>query len=273
MTAVTVPRTRAVRPTSSSRSGPRRALRHALTVSHRHLIQLTRSPELLVSIAVEPIIFLVLFNYVFGGAIAAPGEGYIDFLVPGIIVQLVAFATVQTGLGLNQDVSKGIVDRFRSLPMARSAVLSGRILADAARFAFDFLLLAGVGALMGFRIATGPVPALGAFLLTIAFGVALAWVAAWIGLAVRSPEAVQSAGFLWLFPLTFASSVYVPAQTMPGWLQAFVKANPVTVTVDALRALLLGGPTTALVLQSLAWTAAILAVFSTLAVRQYRRIT
>ncbi len=222
--------------------------------------------------AIEPILFLVLFNSVFGGAIATPGVAYIDFLIPGLVVQLVAFATVQTGIGLNQDVSKGIVDRFRSLPMARSAVLTGRILADAARFVFTTLLLAGLGTLFGFRIATGPVAALGALLLAIAFGVALAWVAAWIGLAVRNPETVQAAGFLWLFPLTFASSVYVPIQTMPGWMQAFAKANPVTVAVDALRALLIDGPATTPVLRALAWTVCILTVFATLAIRQYRRI-
>jgi oleandomycin transport system permease protein len=272
MTTATIPRTRAAGPLPHPRPGPRRVLSHALTVTRRNLIQLTRSPELLIITAVEPIIFLLLFHYVLGGAIATPGATYIDFLIPGIVIQFVAFATVQTGVGLNQDVSKGIIDRFRSLPMARSAVLMGRILADTARFAFNILLLASVGALIGFRIATGPLPALGAFLLAIAFGVALAWVAAWIGLAVRNPEAVQAAGFLWLFPLTFASSVFVPIQTMPGWLQAIVKVNPVTVTVDALRALLLGGPVTTPVLQALAWTVGILTVFATLAVRQYRRI-
>jgi ABC transporter DrrB family efflux protein len=272
MTAVTIRRTGAARPIPNPRPGLRRALSHALIVTRRNLIQLTRSPELLVITAVEPILFLVLFNYVFGGAITTSGGDYIDFLIPGVVVQFVAFATVQTGIGLNQDVSNGIIDRFRSLSMARSAVLTGRILADTARFAFNVLLLTGVGALIGFRITTGPLPALGALLLAIAFGVALAWVAAWIGLAIRNAEAVQAAGFLWLFPLTFASSVFVPLQTMPGWLQAFARANPVTVTVDALRALLLGGSTTTPVLQALAWTACILTVFAALAIRQYHRI-
>lgn len=249
----------------------RRAVRHALVIARRHLLHVARTPELALWASVQPIMFLLLFNFMFGGAIST-GGGYINFVVPGIVVQFVAFTAFGTGIGLNTDRSNGIVDRFRSLPIARSAVLSGRIISDAVRCALNVLLLVAVGALLGFRISTGVVPVVGAFLLATAFGVAMAWVGAWIGLSVRSPEAVQSVGFIWVFPLTFASSAFVPTQTLPGWLQAFVKVNPVTLVADALRALTLGGPTTAPVLGSLAWIAAILLTFSALAVRQYRRI-
>jgi ABC transporter DrrB family efflux protein len=184
----------------------------------------------------------------------------------------VAFASFGTGIGLNEDLSKGMIDRFRSLPIARSAYLTGRILADTVRIMGNVLLLAGVGALLGLRFQAGPVPALGAFLLATAFGVAMAWVAALIGLAARNPETVNSVGFIWMLPLTFASSAFVPVASMPGWLQAFAEVNPITVNVDALRALVLGGPTATPVLQALAWIAGITVVFWVLAVRQYRRI-
>lgn len=249
----------------------RRAVRHALTLMRRNLLQLVRAPGLIVVTAVQPIIFVLLFTYVFGGAII-PGGGYIDFLIPGIVVMFVAVAAVGTGTGLNADVAQGSNDRFRSLPIARSAVLTGRILAETVRIVFHIVVITGVGALIGFRISAGLISALGAFVLAIAFGVALAWVGAWIGLVVRNPETVQAAGFMWLFPLTFASSVFVPTATMPGWLRVVADYNPISVTVNALRALLLGGPAAAVVAQSLAWIVGIVVVFSTLAVRQYRRI-
>jgi ABC-2 type transport system permease protein len=165
-----------------------------------------------------------------------------------------------------------MVDRFRSLPIARSAYLTGRILADTVRIMGNVLLLAGVGVLLGMRFPAGLVPAIGAFLLATAFGVAMAWVAALIGLAARNPETVNSVGFIWLFPLTFVSSAFVPVASMPGWLQAFADNNPITITVDAARVLVLGGPTATLVLQALAWIVGITAVFWVLAVRRYRRI-
>ncbi|MGH8895758.1 MAG: ABC transporter permease [Egibacteraceae bacterium] len=260
-----------VLPGPRPRSGGRRAVTHALVIARRHLLHLVRTPELALWSSVQPIMFLLLFNFMFGGAISR-GGGYINFVVPGIVVQFVTFTAFGTAMGLNTDRSNGIVDRLRSLPIARSAVLSGRILSDAASCAFNILLLVAVGALLGFRFSTGVVPVVGAFLLATAFGVAMAWIGACIGLTVRNPEAVQSVGLIWVFPLTMASSAFVPTQTLPGWLQAFVKVNPVTNVADALRALTLGGPTTAPVLASLAWIAAILAAFSALAVRQYRRI-
>lgn len=270
MTATTIQQARTGTGSGSARPG--RVLSHSLTIARRNLLQVLRTPELLVFSAVQPIMFVLLFHYVFGGAIQTPGVEYIDFLIPGIVVWTVAFASFGTGIGLNEDLSKGMLDRFRSLPIARSAYLTGRILADTVRIMGNVLLLAGVGVLLGLRFAAGPVPALGAFLLATAFGVAMAWIAALIGLAARNPETVNSVGFLWLFPLTFVSSAFVPVASMPGWLQAFADNNPITITVDAARALVLGGPTATPVLQSLAWIGAITVVFWGLAVRRYRRI-
>jgi ABC transporter DrrB family efflux protein len=272
MTSTTVQQARTGTAAASARSGRGRVLSHSLTIARRNLIQVVRTPELLVFSAVQPIIFVLLFNYVFGGAIQTPGVEYIDFLIPGIVVMTVAFASFGTGIGLNEDLAKGMVDRFRSLPIARSAYLTGRILADTARIMGNVLLLAGVGVLLGLRFHAGPVPALGAFLLATAFGVAMAWVAALIGLAARNPETVNSVGFIWMLPLVFASSAFVPVASMPGWLQAFAEVNPITVNVDALRALVLGGPTATPVVQSLAWIGGITVVFWVLAVRRYRRI-
>jgi ABC transporter DrrB family efflux protein len=270
MTATTVEQAGAG--TRSGRARPGRMLNHSLTIAWRNLVQVVRSPELLVFSAVQPIMFVLLFNYVFGGAIQTPGVEYIDFLIPGIVVMTVAFASFGTGIGLNVDLANGMVDRFRSLPIARSAYLTGRILADTLRIMGNVLLLAGVGMLLGLRFPAGPGPALGAFVLATAFGVAMAWVAALIGLAARNPETVNSVGFIWLLPLTFASSAFVPVASMPGWLQAFAEVNPITVNVDALRALVLGGPTATPVLQASAWIIGITAVFWVLAVRRYRRI-
>jgi ABC transporter DrrB family efflux protein len=270
MTAATVQQARNGAGAGSARPG--HVPRHSFTIARRDLIQVLRTPELLVFSAVQPIMFVLLFNYVFGGAIQTPGVEYIDFLIPGIVVMTVAFASFGTGIGLNVDLANGMVDRFRSLPIARSAYLTGRILADTVRIMGNVLLLAGVGVLLGLRFAAGPVPALGGFLLATAFGVAMAWVAALIGLAARNPETVNSVGFIWLLPLTFASSAFVPVATMPGWLRAFAEVNPITVNVDALRALVLGGPTATPVLQSLAWIGGITLVFWVLAVRRYRRI-
>jgi ABC transporter DrrB family efflux protein len=272
MTAIIDERARIGARAGSARPGRGRVLGHSLTIAGRNLIQVVRTPELLVFSAVQPIMLVLLFNYVFGGAIQTPGVEYIDFLIPGIVVMTVAFASFGTGIGLNEDLSKGLVDRFRSLPIARSAYLTGRILADTVRIMGNVVLLAGVGVLLGLRFQAGPVPALGGFLLATAFGVAMAWVAALIGLAARNPETVNSVGFIWLLPLVFASSAFVPVVSMPGWLQAFAEVNPITVNVDALRVLVLGGPTATPVLQALAWIVGITAVFWVLAVRRYRRI-
>jgi ABC transporter DrrB family efflux protein len=243
----------------------------ALAMTWRNLLRYVRVPQLLVFSTVQPVMFVLLFTYVFGGAIQLPGEDYVNFLIPGVLVQAVVFGSTQTGIGLADDLSRGMVDRFRSLPMARSAVLAGRTLSDAVRNAFVVVLMTGVGFLVGFRPSGAPLALLGALLLAVLFGFAFSWISATIGLLVRNVEAAQAGGFIWVFPIVFASSVFVPVETMPGWLQAFAEVNPITVTADALRALSLGTPAGRSVLLTLAWAAAILAVFVPLAVARYRR--
>ena len=244
----------------------------AAAVARRNLYRYVRVPTLLLFSTIQPIMFVLLFTYVFGGAIQVAGvDNYIDFLMAGILVQTVIFGSTQTGVGLAEDMSRGMVDRFRSLPMARSAVLAGRTLSDTVRNLFVVCLMLVVGTLVGFRFHAGFVPAVGAVGLALAFGLAFSWISALIGLSVRDVESAQAAGFVWVFPLVFASSAFVPVATMPGWLQAFADINPVTITVNALRALTLGGPTVRPVLEALAWIAGILLVFVPLAVNRYRR--
>lgn len=249
------------------------ALSDSLAIAGRNLRMYTRVPQLLVFSTIQPVMFVLLFTYVFGGAISTPGIPYIQYLLPGVFVQTVVFGSTQTGMGLADDLSRGIIDRFRSLPMARSAVLAGRTLSDTVRNLFVVGLMTTVGTLIGFQFQAGLGPALGALGLAVLLGFAFSWISAFIGLVVRQTEAVQVAGFVWLFPLVFASSAFVPVQTMPGWLQAFAKVSPITVSVDAVRALALGGPTVAPLLQTLSWILALLAVFVPLAVHRYRRAT
>jgi ABC-2 type transport system permease protein/oleandomycin transport system permease protein len=258
------------------RAAPRRPLRWTFTdaaaVTRRNLYRYIRVPTLLLFSTIQPVMFVLLFTYVFGGAIEVPGvDTYVDYLMAGILAQTVIFGSTQTGVGLAEDMTKGMVDRFRSLPMARSAVLAGRTLSDTARNLFVVCLMLVVGFLVGFRIHTGVIPAIGAVALALAFGLAFSWISAFIGLSVRDVESAQAAGFVWVFPLVFASSAFVPVDTMPGWLQTFADINPVTVTVNALRALTLGGPTARPVLEALAWIVGILLVFVPLAVNRYRR--
>jgi ABC-2 type transport system permease protein/oleandomycin transport system permease protein len=253
------------------RVGLRGVAVHALVLAWRNLAQIPRNPQLLVFIAIQPVMFTLLFAYVFGGAISTPGVDYIDFLVPGILVQTVAFGTTATAVGLSEDLHKGLVDRFRAMPIARSAVLAGRVLSDAVRLLVTVAIIVGVGALIGFDFQAGVGRAVAFVAVAVAFGVALSWVAALIGLAVSNPEVAQSAGFIWLFPLTFASSAFVPTGSMPGWLQAFADVNPITLTVDGLRALALGGDLDP-VWWSLLWVAGITAVAAPAAVARYRRI-
>jgi ABC transporter DrrB family efflux protein len=247
----------------------------ALAMTRRNLTRYVRIPTLLVFSTVQPIMFVLLFVYVFGGAVKGalpPGVKYVNFLMPGIFVQTVVFGSTQTGVGLAEDLSTGMIDRFRSLPMARSAVLAGRTLGDSVRNAFVVVLMTVVGVLVGFRFHAGFVPAVAALLLVVAFGFAFSWISATIGLAVHDVESAQTAGFIWVFPLTFASTVFVPLASMPGWLQAFARANPITNTANALRALSTGGPTTRPVLYAVAWIVGLLAVFMPLATRNYRRV-
>jgi ABC transporter DrrB family efflux protein len=244
----------------------------AAAVTRRNLYRYVRVPTLLLFSTIQPVMFVLLFTFVFGGAIQVPGvDNYIDYLMAGILAQTVIFGSTQTGVALAEDMSRGMVDRFRSLPMARSAVLAGRTLSDTVRNLFVVCLMLVVGALVGFRFHAGFLAAVGAVGLALAFGLAFSWISALIGLSVRDVESAQAAGFVWVFPLVFASSAFVPVESMPGWLQAFADVNPVTITVNALRALTLGGPTARPVLEALAWIVGILAVFVPLAVNRYRR--
>ena len=262
-------------PTAPSGSPLRWIVSDALTVTKRNLITYTRLPQLLVFSTIQPVMFVLLFAFVFGGAIQTQGD-YVQFLIPGIMVQTVAFGSTATGVGLADDLGKGLIDRFRSLPMARSAVLAGRTLSDSVRNLFVILLMLGVGYAIGFRIQTNIASAALAIVIALFFGFAFCWISATIGMSVGNVETAQVSSFIWMFPLVFASSVFVPVETMPGWLQVFAEHQPITLTVHALRSLLIGdaavpGSTTGHVLGSLAWSGAILAVFMTLAVRRYRR--
>lgn len=251
----------------------------AMMLAKRSVLRTLRAPELIVFVAIQPVMFVLLFRYVFGGAIHVPGGQYVNFLMPGIFVQTVAFGGVITGIGLAEDMQRGLIDRFRSLPMSSSAVVTGRTVADIARNLFTVAIMLIVGFIVGFRPGGTIFEFLLAILVLMGISFAFSWISAFIGLFVRSVEAAQSGGFIWLFPLTFASSAFVPVSTMPSWLQVFAKHNPVTVLSDSMRGLFHVNPalTTADVrwalIQSVAWIIAILVVFVPLSVMQYRRST
>ena len=249
------------------------AVRDTFEITRRNLIGYRRVPQLLVFSTIQPVIFVLMFRYVFGGAINVPGRiPYIDFLMPGIFVQTVVFGAIATAIGLATDLKSGLMERFHALPMARSAVLTGRTMADMARNVFVVILMMVVGFLVGWRVHTNVLGFVAAALLVILFGYSMSWIFATVGLAVGDPEAAQAAAFPVLAPLVFASSAFVPVSTMPGWLQAFAKHQPVTAVVDAVRALTLGGPATDDVLVALAWIVGIIAVAAPLAVARYRRV-
>ena len=230
-----------------------------------------RTPQLLVFATIQPVMFVLLFRYVFGGAIHVQGSTYVDYLIPGIIVQTVVFGATSTAVGLSQDMSNGIIDRFRSLPMARSAVVAGRTIADLVRNVFVVGLMIVVGTLVGFRFHNGALPAIAAVGVALLLGYCLSWVFALIGLSVTDPETAQLAGFIPIFPLVFASSVFTQISGMPGWLQAFAKYQPITRAANTVRALTEGGPVAVNLVWTLTWSLAILAVFAPLTVRRYRR--
>jgi ABC transporter DrrB family efflux protein len=219
----------------------------------------------------QPIMFVLLFRYVFAGAIRPTGMPYVDYLLPGIFVMVALFGGSGTAVGLAEDVNQGVIDRFRSLPMARSAVLAGRTLADLCRNVFVVALMVAVGSMVGFRFHGSIAGDIGGLLLVLLSGYVFSWVFAMIGMTVKDAETAQIAGFLPLFPLLFASSAFVPVASMPGWLQAFAIHQPITVTIDAVRALVSGGAVGSWLWESLAWSAGILAAFVYLAVRQYTR--
>ncbi|MGH3277494.1 MAG: ABC transporter permease [Streptosporangiaceae bacterium] len=253
------------------------AVTDTLTITRRNLLVWMRVPAYLVFTVIQPVLFVIMFRYVFGGAIhvSVPGGGgYVDFLMPGIIGQTAAFATFGTAISLAQELQKGVIDRLKSMPMARSAVLTGRLVADAARMLITILIVVGVGYAVGFRFHNGIGPAVGMVALATVFGLSICCIAAFTGLAIGDEESIQAFGLIWLFPAVFLSSAFVPIQTMPGVLQGFANNQPVTYTIDAMRALALGNlPVAADLWKSLAWLAGIFIVFIPLAVRAYKRAT
>jgi ABC transporter DrrB family efflux protein len=253
----------------------RSALADARVVTGRNLRHFIRQPQLLIFSTIQPIMFVLLFAYVFGGAVKGSlprGVDYIDFLLPGIFVQSVAFRATQTAVGLAEDLERGVIDRFRSMPMARSAVLIGRTVADLVRNVLIIGLMTAVGYLIGFRFQVGLGNALACVAVVSAFGLALSWIFAFVALTVRGAEASQSAGFVVIFPLVFASSVFVPVASMPAWLQAFAKVSPVTLTANAARTYALDGGVPASLAGASAWIVGLLAIFIPLCVWRYRRM-
>ncbi|MGK5532512.1 ABC transporter permease [Streptomyces sp. URMC 129] len=277
MSAISDPSTSPVPPGPAGREpaarvGLLQGVRQSLTLAWRTVVQVRHNPYELSDFSIQPIMFVLLFTYVFGGAIAGSVTEYLTFMLPGMIVMNMLFVTLYVGQGLNTDVTKGVFDRLRSLPIARWAPLAGRIAADQVKQAWSIVLVLTVGLILGFRLGDPGLPGLlGAVLLLLAFALAFSWVSVLVGLVAKDAERVQIFGFTVLFPLTFVSNVFVPADTMPGWLQAFVDVNPVSVLAEACRGLMLGGEVAAPAAQSLAWAAAIAAVFAPLSVWVFKR--
>ena len=251
------------------------ALRHAAAdtavLAQRNLLRIPRAPDLLISFTVQPIIFVLLFVFVFGGAINTPGYEYKDFLMPGIIAQTMAFGGFVTALGLADDLKKGLIDRFRSLPIARSAVLVGRTLADVATNFVSLIVMVVVGLIIGFSFSASAPEILAGVGLLLLFGYAFSWIFALFGLTASSPESAQAMGFIIIFPLTFVSSAFVPVESMPAGLQWFAEVNPFTVVVDGMRALWLGAPAGNSIWGAVVWSLGLIAVFAPLCVSRYRR--
>jgi oleandomycin transport system permease protein len=257
--------------TPAVRVTPLEGLRQTGTLAWRTLVQVRHNPYELLDFSLQPIMFVLLFTYVFGGAIAGSTGAYLTFALPGIIVMNMLFVTMYVGLGLNTDLTKGVFDRLRSLPIARWAPLTGRITADLGKQAWSIFLLLVVGFILGFRLGTNMAGLLGATLLLLLFALAFSWVSVLVGVLAKDPEKVQVFGYTALFPVTFVSNVFVPAASMPGWLQPIVRANPVSILSDATRGLLVGGPVATPVMQSLLWTVGIAAVFAPLSMIFFKR--
>jgi ABC transporter DrrB family efflux protein len=245
----------------------------ALVIAKRSLLRVPRQPELLLGFSIQPIMFVLLFRYVFGGAISTPGISYVDFLLPGILVQSLAFGGTVTGIGIVEDLQKGLTDRFRSLPMARSAVLAGRTLADVVTNWFQLFVMLVVGYIVGFRFSTSVGDVIAGLALVTVIGFAFSWLSAVVAMGVKTVEAAQQASFIWLFPLTFVSSAFAPPDTMPEPLKTFAgDINPFTMWVDTLRHLFVGTPVDNQVWLGIVWLVAILVIFAPLAVWRYRRV-
>ena len=260
------------RPALRRRIGARQGIANALTLAWRNVTQLKHSPEKLLDVILMPIVFLVLFLYLFGGAVAGSTQAYLELLLPGLVAQIAVFASTGLGAALAEDIHKGVFDRFRSLPIARSSPLVGAVLGDTVRFCVAMFVLTGFGVVLGFRFHTGVLPVLAAFALAYVFYLAMCWISVLIGLVAPGPQTVQGISFIFLMPLVFGSSILIPTTTtLPGWLQAWVKVNPVTSLADAVRGLTVGGPVATHVLYALAWAAGIVIVAFPVAMRMYRR--
>jgi oleandomycin transport system permease protein len=253
------------------RLAPWRAVQHCFTLAWRNLVQLKSNPGELAGFIIQPLVFIVLFVYVFGGAIAGTSGSYLQYVLPGLIAQSGVFSIMATGAGLNQDITNGVFDRLRSLPIARSAPLVGRTMGELVRFAASLVILLAFGMVIGFRVHTNPLEVAAGLLLVLAFGVGLAWVSMLIGLLAKSATTVQLFSGVLMFPITFGSNVMVQTSTMPGWLQAWANVNPVSYLSTAVRGLLTGTPLGSSVWWSLGWSVLLTAVFAPLAIAAYRR--
>jgi ABC-2 type transport system permease protein/oleandomycin transport system permease protein len=280
MTTVAAPSVPAATNRGSTLSQVRWAVSDTLTITKRNLLAITRIPEALFFSTVQPIMFVLLFRYVFGGAIHTDATSYVNYLIPGIFVQTVAFGSVSTSIGLADDLQKGIIERFRALPMSRGAVLLGRTTADLIRNVFVIIVMTVVGMLVGFRPTTGVLSYLAGVGVVLLFAYALSWGFAIVGLSAPNSETAQVMSFPLIFPLTFISAAFVPVSSMPSWLQGFATYQPFSVTVSACRSLMVGPASTGTgrstefwVVQSLLWTVGLLCVFIPLAIRRYRTRT
>lgn len=260
---------------AARRTRPFAWAQQSLTLAWRNIVRIRQNPEALADVTFQPIIFLVLFLFVFGGAIASGGtwHDYLPFLLPGLLVQTVVFSTMGTGVALNDDFAKGVFDRFRSLPIARIAPLIGAVLGDAVRYSLSIVILMTTGFVLGFRFQNGLGNGLLALVIVLLFALSMCWIWVWLGLTLKTAQGVQGVAFLVMFPLTFGSNVFVQTDTLPGFLQAFVNVNPVKYLVDTMRALMLGGDLQKPLLITLAWMVGLIAVFAPLAIRAYRRRT
>ena len=260
-------------PAPARRMSPVTGLRNTFTLTWRSLLKLRTNYEEVLGLSLTPIMYLLLFTYVFGGAIAGNVHSYLQYELPGILVLSVIFSTVGTGMALSQDMATGVFDRFRSLPISRSAPLAGAVLGDLARYAISVAISLLFGMVLGFQIQTPPLAAAAACALVLVFALTMCWFSALLGLLIKEARSVQWIAMLVYFPLTFGSNVLVRTESMPGWLQAFVKGNPMTFLTEAMRGLLVGGPVATPAIRSLLWSAGLFVVFAPLAVYVYRRRT
>ncbi len=274
MTTTTLEPTRtqpAPRAAAAAPARPFPLVRHSAALTRRSLIKTWRTPEALIDVTLQPIIFLAIFVTIFGNAVAGSTGDYLQFLLPGILGQTIAMGAIAIGVNLNTDMEKGIFDRFKSLPIPRSAPLLGAVLGDVVRYVIVAVVTIATGYAMGFRIATSPLEAVAGCLLAVLFAVCLSWVSVWVGMIVRTSGAVQGVMFLLIMPLTFGSNVFVQTDDLPGWMQGFVDVNPLTHLVDSMRGLFLGTPVGNHVWWTVAWCVGLVAVFMPLALRAYRR--